>query len=1092
MNGIELQWDVFWDWIRRSGLVGSSSERKYRPAFRETFERIYQSDLVSVYECYRQNFEENDNTILISMSGHYLQYHLELNGPLGDVVPGRMVLLKDLFHAAKKYGLELDRMLDRVTKIGPIKKTGFLTADIFRTPKGKLTPDGFYYFAQRELLVKLWADPDLQENAVTTVCQMLRDSCTDVYAFRECLSGMAELLVNRWTKDPSFQGSGAQQKLLQLLSLRSNLWIPDGSHPGEAYTELLQYASRLLLALSADLYGCDATGYGTAVIPSEDDPRYWLWLLVLAPFQRNYGMTQMFFLPTGRPEDAQSRMISNHIMRLVRNGLLWTYYPPRATTPQIKLIPCAYRLLVGRETALPAPLWKMQGKNPSEADRLEAAQMALLRKLLRRLCNWMVQQQDQALKALKPEQLCTMELFRPTPELGFILASAPCEDERHRSTVGEILRVQIRSWWAQSLGHELENVNTACLRLKELAQVWGEQYTVIASEMGVSDVLMHHAERLLRELYDDNREKSVGNGLKYAIFAEQSARECLADAKRKGSTKSFIRSGCAQVWAKLYQMMNIQESVSVGSMVLDYLVPSWQQLRQCTEQLLLNRIGIEYQNLLVGGGRRFADQQRHMEQLQELIDNAAQMYNQACKRLDDDGGCDYYELLSFDSEASKDELERQADSIKILCETLVQEIKTADSTLWTGSCGHSRANHRSFHQNWYLSDQDSVFVTNRENIELSKRHLMFHLLSAQNAVFSINQIMDNRAIRELSRNTAFLWMVKKGKVGISLYGSIYDLVQYAAVQMMPADTPVRKPYLWSSLPEEFNNSTTARREAADYLRAMRSESELSQVFRDEIVSFAEGLRALNEAIPYDVRNRHYQRSAPPNMITFMNNNYDWIQKQGTEAETCLVHQRISEIIGPNGYRTDYKFLVDLCRKLDGDDLTAEQGSLLELVSGFDDPAGVMEKVEFLMNDLYNRMLANTFTDLADFSYTQEQRRLLRYDEAKPITDGGCVLYRQSYTLTDTGKCIDWSALVDRAAAQDEIISLHPQIHPEDMVRILADDAVEYQFQESADGVVLRPSQVVLRTDDKDGASVLLELVNDGKTIHMETGKEEKK
>ncbi len=1106
MKSTQLHWEAFWAWIRGKGLVGPGSEKRYQSAFRDAFGSVCQADLVTVYGAYKHAFDQNDNTILISMCGTYLQYRLELDGQPDDAVPARMTLLKDLFQAAKKNSVDLDQILDRITRIGGIKRSGFLQADALRTPKGKLTPDGFYYYTQRHVLMTLRKELHLRGTAAADMAEMLKLCCPDEYKLREQLSGFAELLTERWGDRQGFPQSGTQQKLLQLLSLRSPLWKTGEADPGKAYSDLRRYAAELLLDLSADLYASNGAAFGSPMIPTESDTHYWMWLLVLAPFQRIGHMTQEFFLPTGTSADADSRMISTHLMRLIRNGLLWISYPPRAAVPQIKLVPCAYRLLVDKDTKRPELLWKMQGKNASDADRRDASEMALLRKLLRRLCSGLTQLQVLNAKSLDPEQLWTLELFKPTSELSLILASAPRTDDRHRSTIAALLRVQIGCYWAQSLGRDLEHVNTACIRLKELADTWGDSVAnIIASDelpfvrltcglQSVSAQLrMYHAQRILEVLYGEDREKPTRNGTKFAIFAEQSARECLAAAGRENNGREVIRSACAQLRARLYQLTRMGAyTASKASVVLDYLLPAWQLLRQCREQFLMDQIGAEYHAILSPGAQRSGRRNDPMEQRQEEIAAAAALYNQVCGQFSGTLGTDVYALVGFDPNASLEEMERRVDALRVCAEALIGEIRTADPAQWTREPASSAGGHRSFHQDWFLSDQDSAFVTNRENIELSKRHLMSHLLSAQNAVFTINQIMDNRAIRELSQNPAFLWMVQRGKVGISLYGSIYDLVQYAARQMLPPADPTRDPFLWSSLPKRFNDCAAARQEAAEYLLAKRKASDLSREFRDEVVFLGDSLRVLNEAIPYDVRNRHYQRQAAPNMIDFMNNNYDWLEQQGRAPEACLVHRRICDIIGTGGFRTDYKRQVELCRKPDGVDLTLDQGLLLELVNGFADPAAVIDKVEFLMNDLYNRMLANTFTQLADFSYTREQRQLLRYDEAKPITEGGCVLYHQSYTLTETGTRIDWSALVERAAAQDEILRLHPEIRPEDMVRILADDAVEYDIQESADGSILRTGRVVLRTDDADGADVVVELVNDNETIHMETGKEEHK
>ncbi len=1103
---LQLHWNAFCAWIRSNGVIAPSSETKYLPAFADAFSGMWQEDLVTVYQTYRSGSAQKQNPYQTAMTAHYLRYRLELAGPLPEVVPARMTYLRELFHAARKHSIDLDVFLDDVTQVPGDGLNSFLQASSLRSPKGKLNSAGFHYYTQRQVLMEQREELHRRGAVQSAACEAWKRAQPDVRMFRKGLAGAAEMLLEGWKDKPGFPGSGTQQKLLQLLSLKLPRPQDREALPENDYfagVELFGYASGLLLDLAAELYASNGAAFGKPAIPAGQDSHYWLWLLVLAPFQRLERLTADFFLPADRTAGPESRMISAHLMRLLQNGLLWLSYPPRASYPQIRLIPCAYRLLVGKETALPALLWKPRGSYSAETERRDASEMALLRKLLQRLCERLTQLQAMDAQALGPQSLWTLDVFQPAPELALILASAPQREERHRSTVGALLRVQIGCHWAQSCGHELESIHTACIRLVHLAEHWGDSFAHAAAAgalpfvtipHGIADMAAwlqwYHAQRILEELDAQAQPDPGGGGLKYAIFAEQSARRSLAAASRANNGREVIRSACAQLRALLYELQCMgQAGISDATAVLDYLTPAWQLLRLCAEQLILNRVGTAYRTIL--SPRAFptdAAQSLH-RQMQAEISAAAVRYNDAANQFFSGRSAETLELLRFDSDASLEQLKQQADSIKACTAGFVREVKTALPAQRPMDTAASGAGYRNFHQNWFLSDQDSVFVTTRENIELSKQHLMSHLLSAQNAVFTVNQLMDSLAVREMAQNPAFLWMIKMGKVGVSLYGDMYDLVQYAAKQMMPASGSGRKPFRWSSLPEAFNSSMTARQEAAEYLRGSRRESDLSHAFRDEIVFFADSLRILNEAIPYDVRNRHFQRKGSPNMIASMNDNYDWLDQQGREPEVCMVHREICGIVGPGGFRTDYQYLLDLCRKMDGAELTVPQGKLLELVSGFADPENVLDKAQFLLNDLYNRMLANTFTQFADFSYTQQQRQLLRYDETKPITSGGCVLYHQAHTLTDTGIRVDWSGLVDRAAAQDAIIRMHPGLRPEDMVRILADDAVEYDIQESVDGSILRTGRVVLRTDDADGTDVLLELIGHDKTLHMETGKE---
>ena len=1100
-------WDMFCAWVRNNGGIAAKSEAKYFPAFREQFDRLYSEDLRSLYLAYVDYTSRSDpNRYVRALFPHYLRYRLEAVGAISDISPINMTLLKELFEAGENHTILLDLLLKHLTGMKPVFDFRSIVKSSFQTSKGKMTAESLYYFSLRSVLLGQWDDPCCRPALIDGAEQFLRSNCPSVYPFRRKIAAMALALHKRWQNQAGFEGSGTQQTLLQLASLDLPKSISEDTseyidffYDADIYT----YAGRLLLALVTDLLRHHGTTFGPATLTADESSTYWLWLLVLAPFQRMHSLSADFFTKT---TSAGVSYTSPHILKLVMNGLLWLTAPSNAHSPQIRLIPCAYRFLIGKGTTRPTQLWVLPKTNSNIA-----AEMAQLRQLLRQFCTRAAALQANARQLIKnADQLHRLDICQPAPELSLILSCAPDPEGTHRSTITPLLSVQAGCCWAQICSNDADLIISGTTNLRALFSKWAHilqelvqpdklDFLRLPYEHKAMDTMLlrHQTERLLQELSSPTEGTDPRILYKFAVFAEQGARDSLHAAHKEGNCYEQIRCAQAQIHAVSLQAKYSEPKEDPhASGLTDYLLPCWKLLHRCAQELERYRAGVDFKIATTSNPTHIAYYEDRVSQTTEAFRDAAAFYNNAFPGFAEIATHEEQELLHFDCKKTPEQLQRQYAALSTYVAKITGNLKN-NIFPYTVPGGPeimipTQNNYRKFHQNWYLSNMDSVFAAKGENAEYAKRQLMTHILSAQNAVLTINQFMDNKTIQQLAHNPGFLWMVKTGRIGISLYGNLYSLVDHAARQMeMTYQAKGQSAFQWSSLSSDFDWNETARKEAAQYLRGKRSPNSLADAFRDDIVRFAENMRILDEALTYDTRNRHFQRAAQPNMITQMNVNYNWLKHQGTEPDVCLIHDKICAALGDRTFRSDYRQLLELCRREDAGNLTAEQEDLLETISCLQHKDAVLNKVEFLLDDQYNRMLANTFTTLADFSYTRDQRQLLRFDETKPITDGGCKLYYQSHTLTDTGCTINWSDLVDRAIAQDDIISKYPGLQPEDMVRILNDDAVDYNIQEDMDGRMLRVGRVALRTDEHQECPVLVEMTDNSDMVHMETGKERK-
>ncbi|MGN1143062.1 MAG: hypothetical protein ACI4SU_00740, partial [Anaerovoracaceae bacterium] len=144
---------------------------------------------------------------------------------------------------------------------------------------------------------------------------------------------------------------------------------------------------------------------------------------------------------------------------------------------------------------------------------------------------------------------------------------------------------------------------------------------------------------------------------------------------------------------------------------------------------------------------------------------------------------------------------------------------------------------------WYSSIFDSTLSSGPEcTQERTEAGILQILLSGQRIVLSLNQMVDNEKIRSLVEIPAFLWMLRRGLISVSLMGELKSLKEYALSRM-------RNPgFVWSSLPEDFEKKEM-REAAARWLEGRGSLRELPEEHRDRMVRFRDAVELIDENLP---------------------------------------------------------------------------------------------------------------------------------------------------------------------------------------------------------------------------------------------------
>lgn len=144
---------------------------------------------------------------------------------------------------------------------------------------------------------------------------------------------------------------------------------------------------------------------------------------------------------------------------------------------------------------------------------------------------------------------------------------------------------------------------------------------------------------------------------------------------------------------------------------------------------------------------------------------------------------------------------------------------------------------------WYSSIFDSTLSSGPEcTQERTEACILQILLSGRRIVMSLNQMVDNEKIRSLAEIPAFLWMLRRGLISVSLMGELKSLKEYALSRM-------RNPgFVWSSRPEDFEKQEL-REAAARWLEGSGSLRELPEEHRSSMVRFRDAVELIDENLP---------------------------------------------------------------------------------------------------------------------------------------------------------------------------------------------------------------------------------------------------
>ena len=139
-------------------------------------------------------------------------------------------------------------------------------------------------------------------------------------------------------------------------------------------------------------------------------------------------------------------------------------------------------------------------------------------------------------------------------------------------------------------------------------------------------------------------------------------------------------------------------------------------------------------------------------------------------------------------------------------------------------------------------------------------------------------------------------------------------------------------------------------------------------------------------------------------------------------------------------------------------------------------------MQTVLSSRHNEMLGALCTDHQHHIYSEAERLILPYDETSPINQGGCRLFQDTVTTTETGVRFGWDQAPEFLARSESILHQHPGISPDELAGKLAGNELDYTI--SADGGALWLARGTVQTSQRQ--SLLVELRPHTGTIHLQT------
>lgn len=378
---------------------------------------------------------------------------------------------------------------------------------------------------------------------------------------------------------------------------------------------------------------------------------------------------------------------------------------------------------------------------------------------------------------------------------------------------------------------------------------------------------------------------------------------------------------------------------------------------------------------------------------------------------------------------------------------------------------------------WYCAYMDSgVTLRKQYTQDQIEGNLLKVLLSGQNVVLTLNQLVDNRLLRALAHVPGFLWTLRTGHVAVSFYGPYSDLLHYAADQMQKPN----KTFQWSSLPEDFGADDGARQIAARYLRDECGEAALPLRFRNLLIQFKEELKLLDEALPAGVKCRFYQRRKAPTLQQRLNNYFEYRMELPQFSDLCRLHRMIADAIPPDHFnRSAYQKQLSLIKVGDYRDMALGRRQQDWLDQKID--TNLLDNLQIVLDDCQNRMLGSLCTDFQHHLYSEAERALMPYDESDPVTARGCRVFRDIQCMTAAGLAVRWDQVPERIHEIQSFAAEHDCRTAEQLANRLRYQEIDYEASEEGTLLVMR--RVIFRTSNNR-----LQKIENSETgmIHMET------
>lgn len=1070
------------------------------------------------------------------MARHYLQFILEtfLDPNFKPASPlSAMPYLNTLFSPKITKTINLTCILSRLILLesapsltldfrGNLVSSGGRKTISEEYKKRRLSEKGIHFYYAKTIFLARWAAMDEQPKMIAEVKDYLNGQSNiweHVYEF-------ASNLHDDWKKESEYDQSGTQWILLQLMSVKDPHCSDDDVFSDERNNGvLLEKVSKLLLQLLAEQFQNDGQHFSEPSIKESNfttlGPDSRNLLLALSPFQQLDIVNCARFIKVSSADTVAPDMLPAHLKSLIKEGFLWIEH--RKNTQCLRITPLPFKLTSHPDSRMLTELW----------DNINQPCFLLLKQLLTETCN----RQENLLLTHNAYRLTDCVEFQIHTELRFILDSVPestatkalrlSNAEQLQKTAaaylnskkdndwGKLIRV-VTSIYREDKDRELSGKNKSnviSLLVKVLAHCYGAQMlsrdpaiiasgfdsffqlwkrhkkvlsswdnpflrNILSRETGcfaMPDFLLL-ATRLLEAVeaeYEaaDSTVKQTRQAQwhKYLVTVESATNDVLQE-NNDANRNLAIRASCLRIKALVLQK-KIGGVIDNETIIRNYSLPCLKELISCQKKLFAGtKVVDEDKKPIEDTIKIYQHENFHTICLPDLPPLAFNLETTNGTTADTYAK-NVMELISqYEERLKKSIIESGAPSISA--------VPSPSASIWPAS-GKSQSTCRAFYQNWYLSGLDSVVVSKGNDAkDNAKRHIMRHLLEAQNIVLSSNQILDSACIRELAHDSSFLWALKTGRITVSLHGQYDRLTDFAASFMERGyEAEGANAFKWSSLPE-LDHKDADRKEIAKCLRDplnTQKRAGLSSDIRDQATQFIDAVRILDEAIPHFHRNMRFQRGDMPNMMDLMNTRFAQIGAENNFPDLYKLHTAISGLLGSQASRTDY---LDILKLLENSDVSSAGTGMpakknMSILDSSDSHSwignhAVLDAAAFEVNDVYNTMLADRFAEMKEFIYTPAERELVPYDETKRLSEGGCTRYGLKSDGITTGSSLDFADVSRLCMEIHRILLLNPLATPEQIIKDLrlgSSDPLSYTELEYSDGVVLRLAHSATKVDN---------------------------